>query len=86
MIDKSDFTFNNVISPETKYMHLMEAIEEVQLRFLLARLKGEIITIFGVGQSKISSKRWKKDMKLGIFYTSLLKYISGFGQLNSSIN
>jgi hypothetical protein len=40
-------------------MHLMEAIEEAQLRFLTARLKGETFTISGLGQSKISSKRWK---------------------------
>jgi hypothetical protein len=60
MIDKSSFKFNRVISPETKYMYLMEAIEEVQLKFLLARFKGETITISEKGQSKISSKRWKK--------------------------
>lgn len=60
MIDKNGFTFNNVISPETKYIHLMEAIEEAQLRFLLAKLKGETITISGKGQSKVSSKRWNK--------------------------
>lgn len=60
MIDKSGFRFNRVISPETKYMHLMEAIEEAKLKFLLARLKGETITKSGKGQSKISSKRWKK--------------------------
>lgn len=62
MIDKSGFRFNIVISPETKYMHLMEAIEEAQLRFLLARCKGETIILSGKGQSKISSKRWKKKI------------------------
>ena len=41
MIDKSGFRLNRVISPETGYMHLMEAIEEAELRFLLASLKGE---------------------------------------------
>ena len=38
----------------------MEAIEEDQLIFLLAMLKGENFTLSGVGQSKILSKRWKK--------------------------
>lgn len=28
MIDESGFRFNMVISPEKKYMYLMEAIEE----------------------------------------------------------
>ncbi len=59
MIDKSNYKFNKVISPETKYMHLMEAIEEVQRKFLLARLKGETFTLYGNGQS-FSIKRWKK--------------------------
>ena len=39
MIDKSGFRLNRVISYETKYMHLMEAIQEAELRFLLASLK-----------------------------------------------
>ncbi len=60
MIDKSDFKLNKVISPETKYMHLMEAIREAELRFLLASLKGETFHVSGKGQSKISSKRWEK--------------------------
>ena len=60
MIDKSGFKFNRVIYGETKYMRLMEAIEEAQLIFLIARLKSEIFTISGLCQPKISSKRWKK--------------------------
>ena len=59
MIDKSGFKLNRVISPETKYMHLMEAVQEAELRFLLASLKGETFHVFGRSQSKISSKRWK---------------------------
>ena len=59
MIDKSGFRFNRAITPETKYMHIMEAIEEAQLRFSLASLKVETFTISGKGQSKVSSKRWK---------------------------
>ncbi|WP_176720275.1 MULTISPECIES: hypothetical protein [Methanobacterium] len=41
MIDKSGFKLNRAISHETRYMHLMEAIREAELRFLLASLKGE---------------------------------------------
>jgi len=59
MIDKSGFKLNRVISPETKYMHLMEAVQEAELRFLLASLKGETFHVSGRGQSKISSKRWE---------------------------
>jgi hypothetical protein len=40
-------------------MHLIEAIQEAELRFLLASLKGETFHVSGRGQSKISSKRWK---------------------------
>ena len=47
MIDKSAYKLNRVISPETKYMHLMEAIQEVKLRFLLASLKGETFHVSG---------------------------------------
>ena len=57
MIDKSGFKLNRVISPETKYMHIMEAIQEAELRFLLASLKGEIFHVSGKSKSKISSKR-----------------------------
>jgi hypothetical protein len=39
MIDKSGFRLNRVISPETKYMHLMEAIQEVELRFLTRKFE-----------------------------------------------
>ena len=59
MIDKSGFKLNRVISPETKYMHLMEAVQEAELRFLTPSLKGETFHVSGKGQSKISSKRWK---------------------------
>ena len=52
MIDKSSFKSNRVISPETKYVHLMKVIEEFQLRFLTARLKGETFTLAGNGQSR----------------------------------
>lgn len=34
MIDKSGFKLNRVISPETKYMHLIEAVQEAEFRFL----------------------------------------------------
>ena len=61
MIDKSRFKFNRIIFRETKYMHLIEAIREVQLRFLTARLKGETFILSGLGPSKISSKRWKLE-------------------------
>ena len=57
MIDKSDFKFNRVISPETKYMHLMEAIREAELRFLLASLKSETFTLSSRDKSRISSKQ-----------------------------
>ena len=60
MIDKSVFKLNRVISPETKYMHLMEAVREAELRFLLASLKGETFHVSGKVQSKILSKRWVK--------------------------
>lgn len=63
MIDKSNFRFNIVISSETKYMHLMEAVEEAQRNFLRARRKGETFRRDGVGQSKISSIKWKKRIK-----------------------
>ena len=39
MIDKSGFKLNRVISPETKYMHLMESIQEAELRFLTRKFK-----------------------------------------------
>lgn len=52
------------IIPETKFMHFMGEIEGVQLRFLLTRLKCEIITISGVYQSNISIKRCKLFPKL----------------------
>ncbi|WP_176720260.1 MULTISPECIES: hypothetical protein [Methanobacterium] len=51
MIDKSGFKLNRVISPETKYMHLMEAIQEAELRFLLASLKGETFHVSGKGHN-----------------------------------
>ena len=60
MADRTYYRYNKVISPETKYIHLMEAVEEAQLNFLLASLKGETFNISGKGQAKISSKRWKK--------------------------
>lgn len=60
MIDKSGFKLNKVISPETRYMHIMEAIQEAELRFLLASLKGETFHVSGKGQSRISSKKWEK--------------------------
>ena len=47
MIDKSGFKLDRVISPETKYMHLIEVIQEAELRFLLASLKGETFTLSG---------------------------------------
>ena len=59
MIDMSGFILNRVISVETRYMQLMEAIQEAELRFLLASLKGETFHVSGMGQSKISSKKWK---------------------------
>ncbi len=63
MIDKSGFKLNRVISPETKYMHIIDAIHEAELRFLLASLKGETFHVSGKGQSKISSKKWEKNSK-----------------------
>jgi len=60
-IDYSHSKYNKVISPETKYMRLMEAIEETQRKFLRARRKGETLRV-GIRQSKISSKdgrKWK---------------------------
>ena len=60
MTDVTYYRYNNVISPETKYIHLMGVIQEAELRFLLASLKGENFHISGKGQSKISSKKWRK--------------------------
>ena len=60
MADRTYYRYNQVIPPETKYIHLMEAILEAELRFTLAILKGETFHISGRGQSKISSKKWKK--------------------------
>ena len=59
MIDKSGFKLNRVISPETKYIHFMEAVQEAELRFSLASLKDKTFYVSGKGQSKISSKRWE---------------------------
>ncbi len=59
MDDITCYRYNNVISPETKYIHLMEAIQETEPRFLLASWKGETFHVSGNGQSKISSKKWK---------------------------
>jgi len=39
MMDKSGFKFNRVISPETKYMHLMEAVAKLNLDFCWLGLK-----------------------------------------------
>ena len=58
MADRTYYRYNKVISLETRFIHLMEAVEEAQLRFLLASLKGETFHISGRGQAKISSKRW----------------------------
>ena len=33
MIDKSNYRFNKVVSPETRYMHLMESVEEARRNF-----------------------------------------------------
>jgi hypothetical protein len=60
MIDKSDFRLNRVISPETKYLHVIKSIREAELRFSLASLKGKTFKLSGKDQSKISSKRWEK--------------------------
>lgn len=64
MADRTYYRYNNVISPETKYIHLMEAIQEVELRFLLASLRGETFHISGKGQSKISSKKWDANNRM----------------------
>ena len=45
MIDKSNFRFNIVISPETKYMHLMEALEEARRNFLRAKRKVKFLDL-----------------------------------------
>ncbi len=60
MSDRTYNRYNKVISPETRYIHLMEAVQEAELRFLLASLCGETFHVYGMGQSKISSKKWKK--------------------------
>lgn len=39
----------------------MEAIQEAELRFLLASLKCKTLHISSRCQSKISSKRWKNE-------------------------
>lgn len=62
MADRTYYRYNKVISPETRYMHLMEAVQEAELNFLLASLKGETFHISGKGQSKISSKKWKNKL------------------------
>ncbi|MGF7118629.1 hypothetical protein [Methanobacterium oryzae] len=59
MIDKSNFRFNKVISPETKYMHLMEALEEAQRNFLRVRRKGETFRLDRKCQSSLICRRWK---------------------------
>jgi len=61
MADRTHYRYNDAISPETKYMHLMEAIEEAKLMFLLARIKGRTFTVSSIVQSKISSKRLKNE-------------------------
>ena len=47
MADRTYYRYNIVISPVTRYIHLMEAIQEVELRFLLASLKGETFHVSG---------------------------------------
>ena len=44
IIDKKVFKLNRVISPETKYIHITEAIQEADFMFLLASLKSETFT------------------------------------------
>lgn len=48
-----------IITPEVRQKHFWEAIEEANLRFLLASLKGETFTISGVGQARLSSRIYK---------------------------
>ena len=60
MADRTYYRYNHVISPEKKFIHLMEAIQEAELQFILTSLKGETFHVSCMGQSKISSKRWKK--------------------------
>ncbi len=60
MADRTYYKYNNIISPETRYIHLMKAVQEVELRFLLASLNDETFHVSGGGQSKISSKKWKE--------------------------
>jgi len=52
MADRTYYRCNRVISPETRYIHLMDAIQEAELRFTLAILKGETFHVL-VGVSLI---------------------------------
>ena len=62
MADRTYYRYNHVISPETRFIHLMEAIEEAQLNLLLASLKGETFTI----RVKVSLRYQVKDGKISI--------------------
>jgi hypothetical protein len=50
MADRTYYRYNRVISLETKYIHLIEAIHEAELRFLLASWKVRLF-MFLVGVS-----------------------------------
>ena len=60
MADRTYYRYNHVISPEKKFIHLMEAIQEAELQFILARLKGETLTITG----KVSLRYQVTDGKI----------------------
>ena len=56
-------TYYRCIGPileEIRQMHFREALEEAQRNFLRAKRRSETFRRYGKGQSKISSKKWKK--------------------------
>ena len=52
MIDKSNYRFNKVVSTETRFMHLIEVLEDAGMNFLRARRKGETFRLDGKVQKQ----------------------------------
>jgi hypothetical protein len=50
-----------ITTPKIWQMHLWEAVEEAQRNFKMAQREGKTFRLSGVGQSKISSKKWRKN-------------------------
>lgn len=67
---KLNMRSNYRVTPEITYIHLMEAIEESQRRFLKKCRKRETLNLSCNGQARLSSKKWLKIYDFVYFYIS----------------